>query len=142
MKLRTLYDKIVEAAKMVDPNIGSTFYGDVYQLNHIQNVKYPAMVVTNSTHSGVMDEYYFQYRLNIFYVERLTDDQENKIDIHSNAITFLNSIVKELDENFIINNYEIECFNERFNDMCAGAYLSVDLRFDIGECYEIIEQGD
>lgn len=136
MKLRQLYDKIVSLSKMADPNVGDCFYGDVYQLNHIQTVKYPSVVVTNSNHNGVLDEYYFEYRLNIFYIDRLTDNQENKIDIHSAAITFLNTLVKELDEDLIIRNYEINCFNERFNDMCAGAYVTLYLRLPISECYE------
>ena len=136
MKLRQLYDKIVSLSKMSDPNVGDCFYGDVYQLNHIQTVKYPSVVVTNSNHNGSMDDYYFEYRLNIFYIDRLTDNQENKIDIHSAAITFLNTLVKELDEDLIIRNYEINCFNERFNDMCAGAYVTLYLRLPISDCYE------
>lgn len=136
MKLRQLYDKIVSLSKMSDPNVGDCFYGDVYQLNHIQTVKYPSVVVTNSNHNGSMDDYYFEYRLNIFYIDRLTDNQENKIDIHSAAITFLNTLVKELDEDLIIRNYEINCFNERFNDMCSGAYVTLYLRLPISDCYE------
>ena len=149
MNLRLLFDKIKDASIQADPNIGDVLYGDIYQLNHIQTIKYPAIVVTSGQHSADLDDYFFSYRMNIFYVERLLDNQTNKIDIHANAINFLNSLLKHLDDLFIedgsfpnglmITNYDIQCFNERFNDMCAGAYVNVIFKVPINECYEIID---
>lgn len=142
MNLKLIYDKICEAAKQADPNIGTNFYGDIYQLNHIQTIKYPAIVVTAGQHSADIDNYFFSFKLNIFYVERLLDNQENKLDIHANGINFLNSLLKHLDDEFIIHNYDIQCFNERFNDMCAGAFATVIFKIPISQCYEIINEDE
>ena len=75
-------------------------------------------------------------QLNIFYVDRLTDDKANKIDVHANAIIFINSLLKALDDEYIISDYEIYNFNERFNDVCAGAYVSCRIQMPLSECYD------
>ena len=134
--LKVLFDKIKNLSKSLDPNIEYVVYGDVYELNHIQNVTYPAVVVTVGQHTSNLDNYNFNYKLNIFYVDRLTDDKVNKIDVHANAIIFINSLLKALDDEYIISDYEIYNFNERFNDVCAGAYVSCRIQMPISECYD------
>ena len=134
--LKVLFDKIKQLSQYIDPNIKFVVYGDVYELNHIQNVTYPAVVVTVGQHTSDLDNYKFNYRLNIFYVDRLTDDKVNKIDVHANSIIFINSLLKALDDEYIISDYEIYNFNERFNDVCAGAYVSCRIQMPISECYD------
>ena len=134
--LKVLFGKIKQLSQSIDPNIEFVVYGDVYELNHIQNVTYPAVVVTVGQHTSNLDNYNFNYRLNIFYVDRLTDDKENKIDVHANSIAFINSLLKALDDEYIISDYEIFNFNERFNDVCAGAYVGCRIQMPISECYD------
>ena len=134
--LKVLFGKIKQLSKSLDPNIEYVVYGDVYELNHIQNVTYPAVVVTSGQHTSNLDNYNFNYKLNIFYVDRLTDDKVNKIDVHANAIIFINSLLKALDDEYIVSDYEIFNFNERFNDVCAGAYVSCRIQMPISECYD------
>ena len=139
--LKVLFGKIKQLSQSIDPNIEFVVYGDVYELNHIQNVTYPAVVVTVGQHTSDLDSYNFNYRLNIFYVDRLTDDKENKIDVHANSITFINSLLKALDDEYIISDYEIYNFNERFNDVCAGAYVGCRIQMPISECYDFPDGG-
>lgn len=139
--LKVLFGKIKQLSQSLDPNIKFVVYGDVYELNHIQNVTYPAVVVTVGQHTSNLDNYNFNYRLNIFYVDRLTDDKMNKIDVHANAIIFINSLLKALDDEYIISDYEIYNFNERFNDVCAGAYVSCRIQMPISECYDFPDGG-
>lgn len=135
MNLKKLFDKIAVISKTIDPNIGHVLYGDVYELNHIQTVEYPAVVVTVGNHGANLNDYTLQYRLNIFYIDRLTDDKGNKIDVHANSIVFLNTLLKELDEDLMISEgYEIINFNERFNDVCSGAYVTVRVGVPIEIC--------
>ena len=139
--LKILFGKIKQLSQSIDPNIEFVVYGDVYELNHIQNVTYPAVVVTVGQHTSNLDNYNFNYRLNIFYVDRLTDDKANKIDVHTHAITFINSLLKALDDEYIISDYEIYNFNERFNDVCAGAYVGCRIQMPISECYDFPDGG-
>ena len=139
--LKVLFGKIKQLSQSIDPNIEFVVYGDVYELNHIQDVTYPAVVVTVGQHTSNLDNYNFNYRLNIFYVDRLTDDKANKIDVHANSITFINSLLKALDDEYIISDYEIYNFNERFNDVCAGAYVGCRIQMPISECYDFPDGG-
>ena len=139
--LKVLFGKIKQLSQSIDPNIEFVVYGDVYELNHIQNVTYPAVVVTVGQHTSNLDNYNFNYRLNIFYVDRLTDDKENKIDVHANSIAFINSLLKALDDEYIVSDYEIFNFNERFNDVCAGAYVGCRIQMPISECYDFPDGG-
>ena len=139
--LKVLFGKIKQLSQSIDPNIEFVVYGDVYELNHIQDVTYPAVVVTVGQHTSNLDSYNFNYRLNIFYVDRLTDDKVNKIDVHAHAITFINSLLKALDDEYIISDYEIYNFNERFNDVCAGAYVGCRIQMPISECYDFPDGG-
>lgn len=139
MNLRKLFDKIDEYVHESDPNVGDVLYGDIYQLNHLQTISYPAVVVTCGQHRSLIDDGFFIYRLNIFYVERLMDNENNKIDIHAVGINFMNALIRHLADELIVNDYTINCFNQRFNDWCAGVYANIMIQIPISECYEIYD---
>lgn len=139
MKYRELLNNITEVAKK-HPNINSTFIGDVYELNHRNDVDYCAFVITQGTHRVNSDEDYIDYTLNLFYVDRLTADESNRTQIHSSGIDFMNSLLKAVEKlGVVVVEHTENVFNERFNDVCAGVYATVVLRVDIDECGQTIE---
>ena len=139
MKYRELLNNITEVAKK-HPNINSTFIGDVYELNHRNDVDYCAFVITQGTHRVNSDEDYIDYTLNLFYVDRLTADESNRTQIHSSGIDFMNSLLKAVEKlGVVVVEQTVNVFNERFNDVCAGVYATVVFRVDIDECGQTIE---
>ena len=139
MKYRELLNNITEVAKK-HPNINSTFIGDVYELNHRNDVDYCAFVITNGTHRVNSDEDYIDYTLNLFYVDRLTADESNRTQIHSSGIDFMNSLLRAVEKlGVVVVEHTENVFNERFNDVCAGVYATVVFRVDIDECGQTIE---
>ena len=139
MKYRELLNNITEVAKK-HPNINSTFIGDVYELNHRNDVDYCAFVITQGTHRVNSDEDYIDYTLNLFYVDRLTADESNRTQIHSSGIDFMNSLLRAVEKlGVVVVEHTENVFNERFNDVCAGVYATVVLRVDIDECGQTIE---
>ena len=139
MKYRELLNNITEVAKK-HPNINSTFIGDVYELNHRNDVDYCAFVITNGTHRVNSDEDYIDYTLNLFYVDRLTADESNRTQIHSSGIDFMNSLLRAVEKlGVVVVEHTENVFNERFNDVCAGVYATVVFRVDIDECGKTIE---
>ena len=139
MKYRELLNNITEVAKK-HPNINSTFIGDVYELNHRNDVDYCAFVITNGTHRVNSDEDYIDYTINLFYVDRLTADESNRTQIHSSGIDFMNSLLRAVEKlGVVVVEHTENVFNERFNDVCAGVYATVVLRVDIDECGQTIE---
>ena len=139
MKYRELLNNITEVAKK-HPNINSTFIGDVYELNHRNDVDYCAFVITQGTHRVNSDEDYIDYTLNLFYVDRLTADESNRTQIHSSGIDFMNSLLRAVEKlGVVVVEHTENVFNERFNDVCASVYATVVLRVDIDECGQTIE---
>lgn len=139
MKYRELLNNITEVAKK-HPNINSTFIGDVYELNHRNDVDYCAFVITQGTHRVNSDEDYIDYTLNLFYVDRLTADESNRTQIHSSGIDFMNSLLRAVEKlGVTVVEHTENIFNERFNDVCAGVYATVVFRCEIDECGKTIE---
>ena len=139
MKYRELLNNITEVAKK-HPNINSTFIGDVYELNHRNDVDYCAFVITQGTHRVNSDEDYIDYTLNLFYVDRLTADEINRTQIHSSGIDFMNSLLRAVEKlGVVVVEQTVNVFNERFNDVCAGVYATVVFRCEIDECGKTIE---
>ena len=139
MKYRELLNNITEVAKK-HPNINSTFIGDVYELNHRNDVDYCAFVITQGTHRVNSDEEYIDYTLNLFYVDRLTADESNRTQIHSSGIDFMNSLLRAVEKlGVVVVEHTENVFNERFNDVCAGVYATVVFRCEIDECGKTIE---
>lgn len=139
MKYRELLNNITEVAKK-HPNINSTFIGDVYELNHRNDVDYCAFVITQGTHRVNSDEDYIDYTLNLFYVDRLTADESNRTQIHSSGIDFMNSLLRAVEKlGVVVVEHTENVFNERFNDVCAGVYATVVFRCEIDECGNTIE---
>ena len=139
MKYRELLNNITEVAKK-HPNINSTFIGDVYELNHRNDVDYCAFVITQGTHRVNSDDETIDYTLNLFYVDRLTADEGNRTQIHSSGIDFMNSLLRAVEKlGVTVVEHTENVFNERFNDVCAGVYAGVVFRCDIDECGQTIE---
>ena len=139
MKYRELLNNITEVAKK-HHNINSTFIGDVYELNHRNDVDYCAFVITQGTHRVNSDEDYIDYTLNLFYVDRLTADESNRTQIHSSGIDFMNSLLRAVEKlGVVVVEQALNVFNERFNDVCAGVYATVVFRCEIDECGQTIE---
>lgn len=75
------------------------------------------------------------YNFNIFYVDRLLEDKSNQLDIQSAAIDSLREVVMNVSNDFIeCKSATFTTFNERFNDSCAGAYVSVSFVVDMLDC--------
>ena len=129
--------KIIKNISLALPDVQSFYTGDVYEVNADQSVKYSSIVLTNQEHSfdNINDK--FQYNFILFYIDRLTDDENNRTDIHTAAVSALKAIVRHLEDyNVIINDFKFNLFRERFNDSCAGAYATLSVDVEDNDCNE------
>lgn len=129
--------KIIKNISLALPDVQSFYCGDVYEVNADQSVKYSSIVLTNQEHSfdNINDK--FQYNFILFYIDRLTDDEANRTDVHTAAVSALKNIVRHLEEyDVIINDFKFNLFRERFNDSCAGAYASLSVDVEDNDCNE------
>ena len=129
--------KIIKNISLALPDVQSFYTGDVYEVNADQSIKYSSIVLTNQEHSfdNVNDR--FQYNFILFYIDRLTDDEANRVDVHTAAVSALKAIVQRLEDyNVIINDFKFNLFRERFNDSCAGAYATLSVEVEDNDCNE------
>lgn len=129
--------KIIKNISLALPDVQSFYTGDVYEVNADQSVKYSSVVLTNQEHSfdNINDK--FQYNFILFYIDRLTDDENNRTDVHTAAVSALKAIVRHLEDyDVIINDFKFNLFRERFNDSCAGAYASLSVEVEDNDCNE------
>lgn len=139
MKLKELINSIVGIAK-AQPNVNSTYEGDIYELNHYQDVDYCVFVVTQQEHQFNNNENLATFNFNFFFVDRLTANEDNVIDVQSTAVSFLETLVADIEKlGVIIENYNIHTFKERFNDICAGAYMTIGITTYIDDCGEVVK---
>lgn len=119
-----------------EPNVGYVGVGDVYELNANQDVRYPAMVITQQTHTMVIDEEWYRFHFILFYIDRLTEDKSNENQVQSIAISVLKNLVNNLEEMGVFAQYDytFNTFTERFESLCAGAYCDIQLNVPVEDC--------
>lgn len=133
MNLYQTVQYILSVAK-AQPNVGLAYEGDVYDLNELQNIAYPAVVVAQNTHAENGE--WRGYGFNIFYVDRLTDDKKNRLEIQNIALEALSNIYKVLVESGfeVQGEMRFHPFDERFDAECAGMYMEIVLQSEESLC--------
>lgn len=124
MTLFELTNIITNNAKKWNNINGIVESGDIYDLNKDEyQEKYSAFCATQRTH--LINEYNTTFGFTFFYVDRLTLDKSNKIEIQSNAVQFFQYFIQlMLTEDIDFEYGEVVPFTERFTAECAGAYMN------------------
>lgn len=118
------------------PNINCVLLtGDVYDLNtDNQTQRFAAFCIQQGEHYREGD--FMNFKLQLFYVDRLTDDRTNRLYVQSTAINVLNNIISAVED---LNNgvlgieatTNFDTFTQRFEAECAGAYATVTIKVPV-----------
>lgn len=138
MNLYNITNLIKQLASQI-PNVGTIEVGDVYQINAKQDIVYPSIAITQRPHTISHNDEMTTYNFYIFYIDRLTSDDSNRMDVQNAAIEALHSLSDAL------NDYDVEVanvstvhtFNERFNSMCSGGYIELSVQTYNEACGEL-----
>lgn len=119
------------------PNINWVCDGDVYTLNSVPDINYSAFFITQNEHS--IDSNTITYNLNLFYIDRIADSEDNVLNIQSDGILQLTNIINHLvfsEDVDVDGEINFVPFIQRFADNCAGVYCSVSFVTDnnLGIC--------
>ena len=114
-----------------NPYINSVGDGSIYQyMDANPSIKYGVFFVTQTTHRE--NEYFDYFSFNLFVIDRLIDDLEsNRLQIQSIAKDVLSNTIQTFCTKFLgVTHNEIRYvpFTQRFSDLCAGQYCTVELR--------------
>ena len=111
---------------LTQPMIQAVSDGDVYEkMNGNPSVKYAVFHCTQTTHTS--EDGWDNYGLSLFVIDRLMDDNTNRLEIQSQAKEALINIMRTFCENF-----DAECstltftpFTQKFTDNTAGVWCNV-----------------
>ena len=136
MTLFEIINKLKDIA-ISKPNINFVGDGDVYTLNSLPNIDYSVFFVTQNDHSIYQDT--ITYNLNLFYIDRISDSEDNTLNIQSDGMLQLTNIINTLvfsEDVDVDGDINFVPFIQRFADQCAGVYCTV--RFvvenNLGNC--------
>lgn len=122
----------LKAVALSQPSVRTVLENDVFRLNALPSVEYGVFAFTQGQHNANLDTGVTTYTMTLFYVDRLTEDASNEVEVQSVGIETLTNIIQTLAEEFGVAPWTINTFNQRLADLCAGAYatVAVDVPFD------------
>lgn len=120
--------RLIEIIASHQPSVNMIVRNDVYRLNAKSDARYGVFAWTQGRHSANVDSSIISYEFTFFYVDRLTENLGNQIEIQSVGISTLDNIIRQLAEHDVyIDSYTFQTFNQRFLDECSGVFASVTL---------------
>lgn len=124
--------KAVERIAAIQPSVNMIVRNDVFRLNTCPDAKYGVFAWTQREHT--VGEDLNTYSFVFFYVDRLTEDKGNELEVQSVGIQTLDNIVRTLREGGIWaeDTWTAQTFNQRFLDECAGVWATIRLQVPQG----------
>ena len=125
--------KVIEVVASQQPSINMIVENDVFRLNAKADARYGVFAWLQGQHSTSIDSNTLSLQFTFFYVDRLTEDKSNQLEIQSVGIQTLDNILRKLDDlgMWVSNNYTFQTFNQRFLDECAGVFTNVTIDIPI-----------
>lgn len=120
--------RTMESVAGEQPTIKSVVRNDVYRLNSLPDARYGVFAWLQGEHRTSLDADLLNFTFTLFYVDRLTFDKKNEVEIQSVGIETLENILARLEElGVVAGEHTYRAFNERFSDECAGVFCNVTL---------------
>lgn len=135
--------RTIEDAAAMQPTVAMIVENDVFRLNSYADARYGVFAWTQGRHRADISEDFMRYSFTFFYVDRLRNDIANQVEVQSVGIDTMQNILRTLrDRGVDPETYELQTFNQRFADECAGVYCSVVLLVENGaSCAETADGG-
>lgn len=130
--------RFIERIALMQPSVKMVVPNDIFRLNATPSAEYAVFGWTQGQHSIGVDDSYATYAFTFFYVDRLTEDKGNELEIQSVGITVLDNIIRTVVQAGaqVANDYTFTSFNQRFEDECAGVYCAIAFRVPLDSVCE------
>lgn len=116
----------LKGAALGQPAIRQVVDNDVYRLNAEPSVVYGVFGYVQGTHRSEGADL-IRWNFTLFYIDRLTEDRANEIEVQSTGVEVLVNITRAVEAALGMEAQDIEFtpFTERFADECAGQMARV-----------------
>lgn len=130
--------RYIERIALMQPSVKMVVPNDIFRLNATPSAEYAVFGWTQGKHTIGADDSYATYAFTFFYVDRLTEDKGNELEIQSVGITVLDNIIRTVVQAGVqvAGDYTFTSFNQRFVDECAGVYCAIALRVPLDSVCE------
>lgn len=131
----TLFDIItgIERVALRQPGVRMVVRNDIFRLNAAPDVRYGVFGWLQREHAARVDSSFIEYAFTFFYVDRLTADHGNEVEIQSEGVQTLDNIIRTVDGWApVAVDWTFTTFNQRFTDECAGVFANVTFRVPLG----------
>lgn len=131
----TLSDLVygIERVAAKQPAVKMIVRNDIFRLNAAPSVLYAVFGWLQREHAARVDSSFMEYSFTFFYVDRLTADRGNELEIQSEGVQVLDNIIRAVDELAqVATDWTFTTFNQRFADECAGVFTNVTFRVPLG----------
>lgn len=119
---------VLEGAALKQPGVRTVVPQDIFRLSSLPSVRYGVFGWTQGVHTQQAGSPMVTYRFTLFYVDRLTADRSNELEIQSAGMDVLADIVRAVEDDgrlCVTDTVTYQTFNQRFADECAGTYANV-----------------
>jgi hypothetical protein len=129
----TLYELVrkIERIASAQPTVNMIVENDIDKLNSVADAQYGIFAFVQGQHSSRANSDWVTYSLTLYYVDRLTEDGSNLLEVQSVGVQTLDNIVKDLaqsESQVVVENYSFQPFLHSFADNCAGVYMTVSIQ--------------
>lgn len=132
----------IESVASVQPSVNMIVRNDIFRLNAVPDARYGVFAWLQREHSASVGSSLINFAFTFFYVDRLTENRSNQMEVQSVGIETLDNIIRSLDEKgiFVDAEYSFQAFNQKFVDDCAGVMTNVRISVPLsGTCPEDFE---
>ena len=129
----TLYELVrkIERIASAQPTIRMIVENDIDKLNAVSEAQYGVFSFVQGQHSTTAQSDWVTYSLTLYYIDRLTEDDSNLLEVQSVGVQTLDNIVRNLTQTepqIMVGNYSFQPFLHSFADKCAGVYMTVSIQ--------------
>ncbi len=112
-------------------NVNTVSAQDVYEVMAVPTVEYGAMVLNQTAYNYDVETGLNKLAFRLFYIDRLTDDESNKLQVQNIGFEVLKNIIKNMNSLGInpLRGMVFKPFTQRFKDLCAGVYVEMTVEF-------------
>lgn len=125
----TLYDIIryMEGIASAQHTIRMIVENDIWKLDAEPSAEYGVFGFRQTEHNASLDSSIIHYGFELYYVDRLTNDKSNQIEVQSVGVQTLDNIVRAIGEELMVEDYRFSPFYQKFADECSGVICYVTI---------------